>query len=157
MEKNELSVSNNIKHQVKKRVNLVDRELEVLQWTNFFSIEPTSNYSKDASLKCWGAVCNGVQTGKWSQEERTLQINAWTTSKKIGSIFLHQREKGENHTLSDRQLFSLVFPFENGGTKKEHLIKLSNSQNLILTLVLMWNSTQRKKVNFCFSRDFCRY
>ena len=30
-EKNELSVSNNIKHQVKNRVNLVDRELEVLQ------------------------------------------------------------------------------------------------------------------------------
>ena len=28
-EKNELSVSNNIKHQVKNRVNLVDRELEV--------------------------------------------------------------------------------------------------------------------------------
>ena len=76
MEKNELSVSNNIKHQVKKRVNLADRELEVLQWTNFFSIEPTSNYSKDASLKWWGAVCNGVQTGKWSREERTLQINA---------------------------------------------------------------------------------
>ena len=30
-EKNELSVSNNIKHQVKNRVNMVDRELEVLQ------------------------------------------------------------------------------------------------------------------------------
>ena len=29
--KNELSVSNNIKHQVKNRVNMVDRELEVLQ------------------------------------------------------------------------------------------------------------------------------
>ena len=43
-EKNELSVSNNIKHQVKNRVNLVDTELEVLQWLNFFSVEPTSNY-----------------------------------------------------------------------------------------------------------------
>ena len=27
---------------------------------------------------------------------------AWTTSNKIGSIFLHQREKSENHTFSDR-------------------------------------------------------
>ena len=27
---------------------------------------------------------------------------AWTTSNKIDSIFLHQREKRENHTLSDR-------------------------------------------------------
>ena len=43
-EKNELSVSNNIKHQVKNRVNLVDTELEVLQLLNFFSVEPTSNY-----------------------------------------------------------------------------------------------------------------
>ena len=29
--KNELSVSDNIKHQVKNRINLVDGELEVLQ------------------------------------------------------------------------------------------------------------------------------
>ena len=43
--KNELSVSNNIKHQVKNRVNLVNRELEVLQWPNLFSVEPTRNYS----------------------------------------------------------------------------------------------------------------
>ena len=44
-EKNELPLSNNIKHQVKNRVNLVHRDLEVLQWPKFFSIEPTSNYS----------------------------------------------------------------------------------------------------------------
>ena len=49
-EKNELSVSNNIKHQVKNRVHLVVRELEVLQWPNFFSVEPT-----DASLTGWGS------------------------------------------------------------------------------------------------------
>ena len=93
MEKNELSVSNNIKHQVKKRVNLVDRELEVLQWTNFFSIEPTSNYSKDASLKWWGAVCNGVQTGKWSQEERTLQINVLELLAKKLALFSFTKGK----------------------------------------------------------------
>ena len=29
----------------------------------------------------------------------------------MGSIFLHQREKGETHTLSDRQQGSLVLPF----------------------------------------------
>ena len=92
-EKNELSVSNNIKHQVKKRVNLADRELEVLQWTNFFSIEPTSNYSKDASLKWWGAVCNGVQTGKWSQEERTLQINALELLAKKLALFSFTKGK----------------------------------------------------------------
>ena len=92
-EKYELSVSNNIKHQVKKRVNLTDRELEVLQWTNFFSIEPTSNYSKDASLKWWGAVCNGVQTGKWSQEERTLQINVLELLAKKLALFSFTKGK----------------------------------------------------------------
>ena len=40
---------------------------------------------------------------------------AGTTSNKIGSIFLYQREKGESHTLSGRQQSSLVLLFENGG------------------------------------------
>ena len=49
-----------------------------------------------------------------------------TTSNKIGSIFLHQTEKGESHTLSDKQQGSLVLPFENGvGTKNKNMIKLS--------------------------------
>ena len=39
---------------------------------------------------------------------------AGTTSNKIGSIFLYQREKGESHTLSGRQQSSLVLLFENG-------------------------------------------
>ena len=58
---------------------------------------------------------------------------AGTTSNKIGSIFLYQREKGESHTLSGRQQSSLVLLFENGGgrggggrAKNEHMIKLSN-------------------------------
>ena len=41
-----------------------------------------------------------------------------TTSNKTGSIFLRQREKGESHTLSDRQQGSLVLPFENWGNKE---------------------------------------
>ena len=40
---------------------------------------------------------------------------AGTTSNKIGSISLYQREKGESHTLSGRQQSSLVLLFENGG------------------------------------------
>ena len=43
--KKELSVSKNIKHQIKNQINLADREFEVLQWPNFFLIAPTSNYS----------------------------------------------------------------------------------------------------------------
>ena len=44
---------------------------------------------------------------------------AGTTSNKIGSISLYQREKGESHTLSGRQQSSLVLLFENGGGSKE--------------------------------------
>ena len=29
----------------------------------------------DASLIGWGGVCNGVQTGQWSEEERILYRN----------------------------------------------------------------------------------
>ena len=43
---------------------------------------------------------------------------AGTTSNKTGSLFLHQREKGESHTLSDRQQGSLFLPLENGGNKE---------------------------------------
>ena len=39
--KNELSFSNNIKHQVKIQISLVHRELDVSQLRNFFSIEST--------------------------------------------------------------------------------------------------------------------
>ena len=49
---------------------------------------------------------------------------AGNTSDKTGSIFLHQREKGESHTLSDRQQGSLYL-FNLGGTKNEHMIRLS--------------------------------
>ena len=114
--KKELSVSNNIKHKVKKRVNLVDRELLVLQRPNFFSVEPTSNYSN----RCFpGRVESSLQWGSnramvWGREILTHKC-AGTTSNKTGSLFLHQREKGESHTLSDRQQGSLVLPFENGG------------------------------------------
>ena len=130
-EKNELSVSNNIKHQVKNRVNLVNRELEVLQWPKFFSVEPTSNYSNrcfpdrvGSSLQ-WGSNIKGIVKGR----ENLINVRkpykcAGATSDKTGSIFLHQREKGESHTLSDRQQGSLYL-FKLGGTKNEHMIRLS--------------------------------
>ena len=38
---------------------------------------------------------------------------ARTVSNKIGSIFHHQREKSENHTLPGRQQSSLSLTFEN--------------------------------------------
>ena len=50
--------------------------------------------------------------------QRKREPCARTTSNKIGSIFLYQREKGDSHTLSDRQQGSLVLPFENAGNKE---------------------------------------
>ena len=116
-EKNELSVSTNIKHQVNNRVNLVDRELEVLQWPNFLPVEPTSNYSNRCFLARVGSNLrcgSNIKVMVRGRENLTHKCAA-TTSNKTGSIFLHQREMSERHTLSDRQQGSLVLPFEMGG------------------------------------------
>ena len=130
--KNELSVSDNIKHQVKNRINLVDGELEVLQWPNFFSVEPTNGYSRGcftdrvgSSLQ-WGSNIRAMVRGG----ENLAHECAGTTSNKIGSIFFRKMEiNDENHTLSDRQegnlallsdrqQGSLVLPFEIGKNKE---------------------------------------
>ena len=36
-------------------------------------------------------------------------------------------------------------------------VKSTITHNLRLTLVFMWNSAQREKFSFCFSRVFCQY
>ena len=119
-EKNELSDRNNNKHQVRNRVNLVDREFEALQWPNFFSFEPTSNFStrcspdRVGSSLQWGSNIKVMVRGRVNLAHEC----AVTISHKIGSIFLHQREKSESHTLIDRQLGRLVLPFQNGGNKE---------------------------------------
>ena len=119
-EKNELSDRNKIKHQVRNRVNLVDREFEALQWLNFFSFEPTSNFSNrcfpdkvGSSLQC-GSNIRVMVRGRENLAHKCVA----TISNKIDSIFLHQREKSESHTLIDKEQGRLVLPFENGGNKE---------------------------------------
>ena len=99
----------------------MDRELAVLQWVNLFSVEPTSSYSNGcfpdrvgSSLQ-WGSNIREMVRGR----ENLTHKCSGTTSNKIGSIFLYQTEKGESHTLSDKQQDSLVLPFENGGNKEQ--------------------------------------
>ena len=112
--------SYNIKHQVKNRINLVDRELEVLQWPNFFSIEPTNDYSTDASLTGWGS---SLQRG--SNIRTTLHINvlellaiklalfSFTNVKRVKAI----------HVQIDKAALSYLLKME--GTKNEQMIKVS--------------------------------
>ena len=126
-EKNELSVSNNIKHQVKNRVNLVDKELVVLQWPNLFSVEPTSNYSNGCFPDRWGAVCNGVQTSRqWSEEERTLHINVLellAIRLALFSFTKGKRVKGLHFQIDNKAV--LPYLLKMGGTKNKHMIILS--------------------------------
>ena len=116
--KKELSVSNNIKDQeINNQINLVDREPEVLQWPNFVLIKPTNYYSNRCVLERIGSSLqrgSNIRAMVIGRENFTNKF-AGTTSNKIGSIFLYQREKGESHTLSGRQQGSLVLLFENGG------------------------------------------
>ena len=111
----------------------MDREPEVLQWPNFVLIKPTNYYSNRCVLEKIGSSLqrgSNIRAMVIGRENFTNKF-AGTTSNKIGSIFLYQREKGESHTLSGRQQGSLVLLFEKGGggggvAKNEHMIKLSN-------------------------------
>ena len=112
---------NNIKHHVKIRIHLLDRELEVLQWANFFSVEPTSDFSNryfpdmvGRSLQRGSNIRAMVRRG-----ENLIQKSVATTCNKIGSIFLHQMEKKESHTLQNTQQGSLDLPLEDERNKKQ--------------------------------------
>ena len=157
--KNELSDRNNIKHQVRNRVNLVDREFEALQWLNFFSFQPTSNFSNRCFPDRVGSSLQWVSNIRIMVRGRENLAHkcAVTISHKIGSIFLNQREKSESHTLIDRQQGHLALPFENGGNKERiynqieqrDLALSSKSQyvyrNRIPAVSTEYNSSQRIK------------
>lgn len=80
-----VSVSGAIKHQVKKQINLVARELEVLQWPNVFSIDPTN----DDSNRCFSdRVRRSLQREIAIRGENLAHKSDGTASDKIGSISL---------------------------------------------------------------------
>ena len=118
-EKNELSVSTNIKHQVNNRVNLVNRELEVLQWPNFLPVEPTSNYSNRCFLARvgsnlrWGSNIKVMVRGR----ENLTHKCAANTSNRTGSIFFHQRErvKGIHFQIDNKAALSYLLKWGGGG------------------------------------------
>ena len=123
-EKNEQSVSNNIKHQVKNRFNLMDRELEVLQWQNFFSIEPKSNYSNrcfpervGSSLQ-WGSNIRAMVRGRENLVLELLAIKlvlfSFTKGKRVTAIHFQIDNKAALSYLSKMRI-----------TKNEHMIRLS--------------------------------
>ena len=86
--KNQLSVHSNIKHQVKDQINLVDRELEVLQRPNVFSVEPSIDYSN----RCFpDRVASSPQRGSNIMAmvrggENLAHKCAGTASNRIGSF-----------------------------------------------------------------------
>ena len=93
--------------------------VESLRFCNdqtFSHLDPQIIIQTAASLTgwvtVWVTVCNirAMVRGR----ENLIHKYVGTTSNKIGSVFLHQSEKNENHTLPDRQQGSLVLPFQNG-------------------------------------------
>ena len=82
---NKISVSGNIKHQVKKQINLMARELEVLQWPNVFAIDPTN----DVSNRCFpDRARSSLQREMVIGGENLAHKSDGTASDKIGSISL---------------------------------------------------------------------
>ena len=107
-----------IKHQVKNQISLENRELEVLQWRNFFSIEPTNYYpNRYVPDRMGSSMQQGSNIRAMVERGENLAHKCAGAINKTCSIFLHQREKSESHTLPDRQQGSLALPFENGRSK----------------------------------------
>ena len=105
--------------------------IENLTFRNYGTFSQLNPPTNDFSKRCFpGKVGNSLQR---SSKIRAIVIErqnlphkcARNMSNKIGPIFLHQRENSKNYTLWDRQQGSLILSFENGGTKNEHIIKLS--------------------------------
>ena len=104
--------------------------IENLRFCNgrtFSQLNPQMITQTDASLTGWEAVCNRVQTsGQWSEEERTLHINvlellaikldlfSFTKGKRVKDILFQIDNKA-----------ALSYPLKMGGTRNEHMIKLS--------------------------------
>lgn len=87
----------------------------------------------DASLTEWGAVSNFDQTSiPWLEKGQTRKPCTKMCWKKVDFVFLHQREKNESHTHSDRQQGSLSLPFENGTNNKRAYDQI-NKKNLALS------------------------
>ena len=98
-----------------------------MQQPNFFSIERLKDYSNRCFPDRMRSIlqrCSNIREMIRRRENHTHKC-AGTTSDKVGSIFSHQREKSESHTLSDRQQGNLVLSFENRGNKERTHIKLS--------------------------------
>ena len=135
-----------------------------MQQPNFFSIEPLNDYSNRCfpdrvrSILQQGSNIRKMVRGR---ENHTHKC-AGTTSDKIGSIFSHQREKSESHTLSDRQQGNLALSFENRGKKERTHIRLSKDicnyilngivfmtvEHLSSVLNKVLDSKSRKKTDF---------
>ena len=81
----------------------------------------------DASLKGWGAVCNGVQiSGQWSEEERSLYINVLellAIKLALFSFSRGKRVKAIHFQIENKAALSYLLKME--GKKNENMIRLS--------------------------------
>ena len=92
----------------------------------FSQLNPQVIIQTDASLAGWRAVCNGVQTGQWSEEERSLHINVLELLAIKLALFSFTRGKKVKaiHFQIDNKA-ALSYLLKMGGTKNENMIRLS--------------------------------
>ena len=92
----------------------------------FSQLNPQVIIQTDASLAGWRAVCNGVQTGQWSEEERSLHINVLELLAIKLALFSFTRGKRVKaiHFQIDNKA-ALSYLLKMGGTKNENMIRLS--------------------------------
>ena len=126
-----------------------------MQWPNFFSIESTNNYSNRCFPDRVGSSLHrdsNIKTVVRGRENPPHKC-ARTASNKIGSIFLHQRVKAIHFQIDNKAALSYLLKM--GGTKNEHMTKLSGdiwhyllNQNMSITveyLPSVMNTGNKKK------------
>ena len=101
-----------------------------LSWTNKWLFNQMLLWQSGEQSAIW--IKHQYNGQRRVRQENLAQKCAGTIRKKVDSVFLHQREKNESHTLSDRQQGSLSLPFENGMNNKRTYDQI-NKKNLALS------------------------
>ncbi|XP_057296294.1 uncharacterized protein LOC130625258 [Hydractinia symbiolongicarpus] len=109
---------------------------ELLRWVNNLKLyngrslmqpQAQSLLQTDASLKGWGAVCQGTRTGgMWSQTEQILHINVLELlAIKLALLSFHKMKQFASVHIQADNMTALSYLLKMGGTKNLTMIKIA--------------------------------
>ena len=115
-------------------------QLSTWNGRSIISPAPDLIITTDASLKGWGAVCQGVHTrGLWTQEESLLHINALELKAALFALraFSNNRRKLHVHLRMDNRT-AVAYLLKMGGTRSQVLVGIAQE---------LWECALRKEIS----------